>query len=41
MTEPDNRYGTRSILFAGLGEQPQDLVAFNPEFFINGILNPD
>ncbi|MGB2963269.1 MAG: signal recognition particle-docking protein FtsY [Anaerolineales bacterium] len=27
------------ILFAGLGEQPQDLVPFNPEAFITGILN--
>jgi fused signal recognition particle receptor len=26
------------ILFAGLGEQPQDLVPFNPEAFITGIL---
>ena len=27
------------ILFAGLGEQPQDLVPFNPEAFITGILD--
>jgi len=27
------------ILFAGLGEQPQDLVPFKPEAFITGILN--
>jgi len=27
------------ILFAGLGEQPQDLVPFNPDLFISGILD--
>jgi fused signal recognition particle receptor len=27
------------ILFAGLGEQPEDLMTFNPEAFINGLLS--
>jgi fused signal recognition particle receptor len=26
------------ILFAGLGEQPEDLVPFNPDAFVSGIL---
>ncbi len=26
------------ILFAGLGEKPEDLVAFDPEAFVNGVL---
>jgi fused signal recognition particle receptor len=27
------------ILFVGLGEGPQDLVPFDPDAFVNGILN--
>jgi len=28
------------ILYTGLGEQPEDLVPFNPEAFIKGLLIP-